>query len=60
MAEGTHKGFWAILAAVLVVVVATHWEESLFLARFFWDLLVLNVLPVLKEWGVWLADHWPF
>ena len=57
--EGSHKGFWVLIGSILLVLIAVNWERSLFLARFFWDLLVLNIVPVLKGWGQWFAEHSP-
>jgi len=47
--EGSTKAMWALFAAILIAVVATHWDQTLFLLRFAWDLIVINVRPLFEN-----------
>jgi hypothetical protein len=54
--DGVMKGFLAILAALVIVVVITFWQQTLFLLRFVWDLIVMNVVPAAENVYRYLRD----
>jgi len=58
--EGSNKGFLVMAGVVLIVVAGVYWTEFLFVLRFLWDLLVLNVQPFLLHLGEVLRRVWPF
>jgi hypothetical protein len=58
--EGSNKGFLVMAGVVLIVVAGVYWTEFLFVLRFLWDLLVLNVQPFLSHLGETLRRVWPF
>jgi hypothetical protein len=54
--EGTTKAMWAVFAAILIAVAAAYWDKTLFLLRFVWDLIVINIRPLFQS----IHEHWPF
>ncbi len=47
--DGSAKGFYAIVSAVVLVVAASNWAQTKFLLKFLWDLLVINGQPLLHQ-----------
>jgi hypothetical protein len=58
--EGSTKAFLVIAGVVLIVVASAFWSETLFTLQFLWDLLVLNLQPLLQHLGETLKRLWPF
>ncbi len=48
--EGSYKGVFAILFATLLVICICYWHQALFILKFLWDLLVINLTPFLQRW----------
>jgi hypothetical protein len=47
--EGSAKGFFAIFLVIVVVVAITYRDQTLFIFRFLWDLLVIHISPFLEN-----------
>jgi hypothetical protein len=47
--EGSTKGIFAIIGALLLVVAYCYPHEVTFLAKLVWDVIVINVRPVLQS-----------
>ena len=58
--EGSTKGFLAILFAILLVVSIAFWSQTQFVARFIYDLIVLNGRAALQPVLEYLHQHSPF
>jgi hypothetical protein len=58
--EGSSKGMLAILGAILLVIGAIYWRQSLFILGFIWDLMVIDSRPILDNIGQFISNHWPF
>jgi len=58
--EGSTKGFLAILFAVLLVVSIAFWEQTKFVGRFLFDLIVMNGYAFLQPFLEYLRQHSPF
>ena len=56
MTMGSGKWVLAIFAAILLAVTTAYPSQVLFVLKFVWDLIVLNVQPVLED----LIKHLPF
>lgn len=54
--DGVVKGFLAILAAIVLVVVISFWQQTLFLLRFVWDLIVMNTVPAAEHFYRYLRE----
>jgi hypothetical protein len=54
--EGSGKWVIAIFFAILLVVVLCYPQQTLFLLKLVWDLIVLNLWPLFENIG----KHWPF
>jgi hypothetical protein len=46
--EGSYKWPFAIIASVLLALGFCYPTKTLFLFKFFWDLVVLNLEPLIK------------
>ena len=47
--EGSGKAMLAIFIAIILVVVAVYWQNVLFILKAIWDLIVLNLQPLLQK-----------
>jgi hypothetical protein len=56
--EGTTKGILAILAAVLLVVALAFWPQTKFVARFLFDLVVMNSKIGFQNLLLSLQQYW--
>ena len=56
--EGTTKGILAILAAALLVVALAFWPQTKFVARFLFDLVVMNSKIGLQDLLLSLQQYW--
>ena len=56
MEQGSGKWVFAVFAAILLVVTVAYPHEVLFLLKFVWDIIVLNVQPLWDD----LLSHLPF
>jgi len=54
--EGSGKIFTAIILAIFIAVVASFWDETLFVLRFIWDAILRYTQPILEH----LSKHKPF
>ena len=55
--EGAFKGFGGLLLAVLVVVAATFWHQTLFILRFVFGVIAINLQ---NFWDSVPHHFWPF
>ena len=47
--EGSGKAILVLFLILIVVVAASHWQTTLFFLRFVWDLIVINLQPLLDK-----------
>ena len=47
--EGSYKWAFALLGALIIAFALCYPTESLFLLKFLWDLIVINVTPLLQK-----------
>ena len=47
--EGSGKAIAAILVALVAVVAIANWQSTLFVLKFVWDLIVINLQPLLDK-----------
>jgi hypothetical protein len=57
--EGSTKGIFAIIIALLMVVAYCYPHEVTFLAKLVWDVIVINVRPVLQNIADSFHSHTP-
>jgi hypothetical protein len=57
---GSGKWVFSVFFAILLVVTLCYPQQVLFMLKFLWDLIVLNVHPILKAIFDSMAKHWPF
>lgn len=58
--EGSGKWVFSVFFAILLVVTLCYPHQVLFMLKFLWDLLVLNVVPFIHEIIQDITKHWPF
>ena len=58
--EGSTKSFLAIVFAILLVVSIAFWSQTLFVARFIYDLVFMNARDAYQNLQQYLHQHWPF
>lgn len=56
--EGSTKGILAILAAVLLAVALAFWPQTKFVARFLFDLIVMNSKIGFQDLLLSLQQYW--
>jgi len=47
--EGSSKWFFALIFSILIVVAVAYPHQVCFVLKFVWDLIVLNVAPVIEN-----------
>jgi hypothetical protein len=57
---GSGKWVFSVFFAILLVITLCYPHQVLFLLKFLWDLVVLNVRPFFQEIFENMAKHWPF
>ncbi|HTC22617.1 MAG TPA: hypothetical protein VK859_17305 [bacterium] len=57
---GSGKWVVSIFLSLLLVITLCYPHQVLFMLKFLWDLIVLNVGPFLQELFKNMAKHWPF
>lgn len=58
--EGTGKIMVAMIAAVIIAIAVFYWNQTSFVLRFIWDLIVINTQPLINDIVKEFAKHWPF
>ena len=56
--EGTTKGLLALMAAVLLVVSVAFWPQTKFVARFLYDLIIMNAKTAFQDLYHFLQQYW--
>ncbi|GEM_PF-5677079 len=56
--EGSTKGLLSLLAAILLVVSVAFWPQTKFVARFLYDLLIMNALDGIHYLVTSLQQYW--
>ncbi len=56
--EGSWKWVLSIFIAIILVVICCYPHEVLFVLTFIWDLIVLNVRPLIEEITQFISEHW--
>lgn len=52
--QGTSKALWAILGAILLVMILAKWQTCLFLLKMLFQLILDYLQPFLEKWGIHL------
>lgn len=56
--EGSTKGILSVLAATLLAVAVAFWPQTKFVARFLYDLLIMNAKIGIQDLLFFLQQYW--
>jgi hypothetical protein len=54
--EGSSKAVFAILLAIVIVVVAANWRACLFYLKMVLQIALFYLQPILEKWGIHLPS----